>query len=749
MRGYWDTFLVVAQIAFRNLFASRLKTLIVGGIILFGGFLVVLGTSLLDSVDQSMKKSIVGSVAGDIQVYSTKSKEELDVMGGFNVEGSDVEPIERFEEMKKLLVSVPNVKTVVPMGLSGAFVAGGNTIDLVLAELRETVKRRQDGDKSPALEDTYAAQKSHVRQIVSVLKGSVSNAQELADERALSADDLGALERTISPEFWKEFDENPFDSLEFLENRVAQLATDADLLALRYVGTDPQAFAAAFDRFKLVDGEMIPRGKTGFLFSKYVYENEIKLKTARSLDKIKLAKETRGAKISEDDELKRLVRENGAQVKELLLQLDEQKSALFKDKLQKLLGSKEQDVGKLLSAFLTTDDDNFQARYDFFYKELAPHLALYRIPVGSTLTIKAFTKSGYVQSVNLHVYGTFAFSGLENSPQAGSLNMMDLVSFRNLYGFLTKERQAEIAAMQSELGLKDVDRKNAEAELFGSVQPSEPEAPKAEEPAPSSDSKKSDNEKSARAELEALLGKPSTAEKDEGAAEKVEAPSELDAALGSLSGRKTATASLVSYDPKNLEEGIVLNAAVLLQDPAQLEQTRVAIDDAAKQANLPLKAVTWQQASGLTGQFVTLMRLVLYVAVIIIFVVALVIISNALVMATLERVREIGTLRALGAQRRFVLAMLIVESVLVGLVFGIVGAGIGAGLILFFAKAGLPAQNDVMTFFFSGSRLYPALEGKNVFIALAIVSFVSVLSCFYPAWIAMRVTPRQAMSSEE
>ena len=84
-----------------------------------------------------------------------------------------------------------------------------------------------------------------------------------------------------------------------------------------------------------------------------------------------------------------------------------------------------------------------------------------------------------------------------------------------------------------------------------------------------------------------------------------------------------------------------------------------------------------------------------------------------------------------------------------GLVFGLVGASLGAALILFFSKAGLPAQNDVMTFFFSGSRLYPALEGKNVFIALAIVSFVSVLSCFYPAWIALRVTPRQAMSSEE
>ena len=36
MRAWFATFGVVAQIAFRNLFASRLKTIIVGGIIFFG-----------------------------------------------------------------------------------------------------------------------------------------------------------------------------------------------------------------------------------------------------------------------------------------------------------------------------------------------------------------------------------------------------------------------------------------------------------------------------------------------------------------------------------------------------------------------------------------------------------------------------------------------------------------------------------------------------------------------------------------
>jgi len=194
---------------------------------------------------------------------------------------------------------------------------------------------------------------------------------------------------------------------------------------------------------------------------------------------------------------------------------------------------------------------------------------------------------------------------------------------------------------------------------------------------------------------------------------------------------------------------VILNAAVLLNDEKQLDQTVADIEAAGKREGLPLKAITWQKAAGLIGQFATLMRVVLFTAVLIIFAVALVIINNALVMATLERVREIGTLRAVGAQRRFILAMLVLESVVVGLVFGASGAALGAILITVLHHVGIAAFNDVATFFFSGPRLYPLLATHNLLLALGIVLFVSVVSSIYPAWIAMRISPREAMQSEE
>jgi ABC-type lipoprotein release transport system permease subunit len=194
---------------------------------------------------------------------------------------------------------------------------------------------------------------------------------------------------------------------------------------------------------------------------------------------------------------------------------------------------------------------------------------------------------------------------------------------------------------------------------------------------------------------------------------------------------------------------VVLNAAVIVKNPRLIPQTMKDIEAAGSKAGLTLKAIDWQKASGLVGQFVTMIRYVLYISVLIIFAVALVVINNALVMTTLERIAEIGTLRAVGAQRRFLLGMLLVEALAVGGLFGGIGSALGAGIVAILRMVGIPAFNDIFYFFFSGPRLHPGLSIVNVAIALAIVLVVSGASSIYPALIAMRVSPRQAMQSDE
>ncbi|HEX3694868.1 MAG TPA: FtsX-like permease family protein [Polyangia bacterium] len=728
MSGRLETIGVVAQIAFRNLFASRLKTFIVGGIIFFGALIVVVGNSLLDSVDASMSRSVIGSVAGHIQVYNSNSKDPLEVMGSMSMGDPDISQLDDFAKVRDSLLKVPNVKSVVPMGISGALVTSGNTIDLALEKLRGLVKKQlaatNDADRAKAA-SLVAAEKGHVRQIISLLQGDLKNAHVLLDEKAIDPEDIAAINRASSDAFWAAFDQKPLDALEFLENRIASLAADSDLIFLRYVGTDVQTFEKSFDRMKIIDGQMIPPGKRGFLFSKYVYEDQLKLKSARRLDLIKEGRELRGETIAKDLDLQRMVRENVAQVREVQLQLDAPQTATFRQKLQTFLGATDQDVSVLLAKFFATDDANFAARYDFFYKELAPALELYRVRIGDVLTIKAFTRSGYVQSVNVPVYGTFQFQGLEKSTLAGGLNIMDLVSFRDLYGFLTGERMAEINAMRAASGAKEIPREKAEAELFGTRQTDDTTA-----------SGKGGTEKTAPRHITAT------------ATPGILPPSNEPGGILAEKLRRDEVRGRV-FNPDEVKRGVVLNAAVILKDPKKIPQTIEAIEAQGKADGLPLKAISWQKASGIVGQFIIMARIVLYVAILIIFTIALVIINNALVMATLERVKEIGTLRAIGAQRRFILGMLVIEALVVGLIFGGAGAVVGAGVVKIIGKIGIPATSDIWFFFFSGPRLHPFLGITNIIGAFVIVLLVSAVSSFYPAWLAMRVTPRQAMAEDE
>jgi ABC-type lipoprotein release transport system permease subunit len=717
--------------AFRNLGAHRLKTLIVGGIIFFGAFLVVLGNSLVSSIDNSMSRSVIGSVAGNIQVYNATSKDKLAVMGGMTMGDPDLAQIDDFAKLRASLLKVPHVKSVVPMGISGALVTSGNTIDIALERLRGVVREKLDKDtpKDAATQQRLAAQlaaqKDHVRQIITVLQGDMKNIKALLEDKAVNQEEVAVIQKSASDAFWADFDKDPLSGLEYLENYLAPLAVDADLLFIRYVGTDLGSFSKSFDRMKIVDGTTVPQGKRGFLFSKFIYEDQLKLKSARRLDKIKEAKELRGETIAKSEELQRFVRENTQQVREVLLQLDALKTATFRSKLQKELGvaaDPKEELGGLLAKFFATDDANFQQRYDFFYRELAPDLELYRVRIGDVLTIKAFTKSGYVQSVNVPVYGTFQFEGLEKSTLAGGLNLMDLVSFRELYGFMSDDKLAEIKALRESAKVKEVSRENAEAELFGG----------------------GGDDTAAPANQEKAAPRHIVADATPG----------VNAALPDVASpiakklRREEAKSRV-FPPDEVERGVILNAAVLLDDPTQMNATMAAIEKQGEKDGLKLKAISWQESAGLIGNFINLARIVLMVAILIIFTVALVIINNSLVMATLERVREIGTLRAIGAQKRFILSMLVVEAVVIGLLFGGLGALTGAILVKVIGAVGIAAKSDVQFFFFSGPRLRPFVNPISVVAAFFIVIVVATISSFYPAWLAMRVTPRQAMQEEE
>jgi putative ABC transport system permease protein len=121
-------------------------------------------------------------------------------------------------------------------------------------------------------------------------------------------------------------------------------------------------------------------------------------------------------------------------------------------------------------------------------------------------------------------------------------------------------------------------------------------------------------------------------------------------------------------------------------------------------------------------------------------------IANTMVMAVLERTREIGVLKALGARNRDILQIFLNESAAIGFSGGLLGVGIGwvAGvalnaIALYFAnKADLEIES--LTLFYVPTEL--------VLIALGISTVVAVLAGIYPAWRAARQDPVVALRRE-
>ncbi len=691
---------IIVRIALRSLTSHKVKNLIVGAILLLGTFLVILGTAVLDSVESAMQRSIVSSMAGHIQVYSSDGRDALALFGGGFMGAEDIGELRAFEDVRGAIEALPEVEAVVPMGLNVAAFTGGNEVDRLLTHLREAVKGGDDAE--------IAGMVGQLRQALELLAGETERRRTMTASPARIEAQLADLARVRSDAFWAELRTDPESALTFLDSRIAPIAPDDAMVYMRYLGTDLGKFARYFDRFEIVKGEAVPPGFRGLLINQKFYDDWIKNKVARELDQIDRALNLEGLTIATDAKLGSKVSRLEKLHRQITFELTPEATAKLEPRLRALLPGVEGDISALVQAFLRVDDASFDARYRFFYDEIAPLIELYRVPIGGTLTVRSFTKSGFMKSVNVKVWGTFRFRGLETSQLAGGTSLMDLITFRDLYGQVTAETLAETRAIQAEVGLEDVGREDAEAALFG--------------------------------------GGGDAALVVEGDTEGFDEFEGVDLATRVERRRAVETKA---FTQEQLERGLALNAAVILKDPSRIGPAMEKIRALSAERDLHLKVVDWQESSGIVGQFIVLVRGVLYVLIGVIFLVALVIINNSMIMATMERVTEIGTMRAIGAQRSWVLGLFFLETLVLGLISGTLGAGVAASALVYLGEVGIPAGNEQLVFLFSGPRLHPSFGLDHLLLGVVVILVVSLISTLYPARIATRIEPVVAMQASE
>jgi putative ABC transport system permease protein len=116
-------------------------------------------------------------------------------------------------------------------------------------------------------------------------------------------------------------------------------------------------------------------------------------------------------------------------------------------------------------------------------------------------------------------------------------------------------------------------------------------------------------------------------------------------------------------------------------------------------------------------------------------------IVNAQLMAVTERFREIGTMKCLGALDRFILRLFILEASIQGLA----GAGAGALIGGFFAVMSGLSRFGTMAL----TGLGWSDAAASVGIATGVGCLLSLLGVLYPAYVAAKMQPVEAMRIEE
>jgi putative ABC transport system permease protein len=141
-------------------------------------------------------------------------------------------------------------------------------------------------------------------------------------------------------------------------------------------------------------------------------------------------------------------------------------------------------------------------------------------------------------------------------------------------------------------------------------------------------------------------------------------------------------------------------------------------------------------------------QLILNIFIIILSIVAVIIIMNTLVVSVMERTSEIGTMRALGAVKSFVVKIFITETTFITLFFGALGFTAGLLIIALLHGIGIPTAGNFLNFLGGGLVIRPYIGWGPVLITGILMGTIGLLSWIFPVFMALKVTPLKAIATE-
>jgi putative ABC transport system permease protein len=199
-------------------------------------------------------------------------------------------------------------------------------------------------------------------------------------------------------------------------------------------------------------------------------------------------------------------------------------------------------------------------------------------------------------------------------------------------------------------------------------------------------------------------------------------------------------------------KGAFSHLAVRLGDRAASDEVAAGLRGRVSGA----RVTTWREESQDLLDLQDLRQTMLDIIAFALMAIAATGIANTVLMAAYERVREIGTLRAMGLTRGAVVGLFVTEGAVMGTVGSLLGAALGGFVVHRYSVDGIDLSSMIESAGSTGAyesipisvMLYMESSGAAVAIAAAVGLGVALLASVYPALIASRMTPAEAVRAE-
>lgn len=160
-----------------------------------------------------------------------------------------------------------------------------------------------------------------------------------------------------------------------------------------------------------------------------------------------------------------------------------------------------------------------------------------------------------------------------------------------------------------------------------------------------------------------------------------------------------------------------------------------------------LKITTWGDAAPELKYTYEMTDLMMYIVMIIIIIALVFSIINTMLMAVLERTRELGMLRAVGMNKSRIFSMVLFETVFLTMVGTPVGLFLSWLTISYYSSTGINLSDfaEGLNAYGLSTVIYPSLPPIYYLNITLLITLAAMFSAIYPAWKTLQLNPVEAI----